>query len=58
MTIENVPTKENPATGEIVSLSVIETLRGLVSPFRVGTWSIINKLIISDASLSLWKLMY
>ena len=37
MTIENVPTKENPATGEIVSLSVIETLRGLVSPFRVGT---------------------
>ena len=37
MTIANIPTEENPATGEIVCLSVIETLRGLVTPFRVGT---------------------
>jgi aspartate dehydrogenase len=37
MTIGNVPTEENPATGKIVCLSVIETLRGLVSPFKVGT---------------------
>jgi aspartate dehydrogenase len=37
MTIANVPTEENPATGKIVCLSVMETLRGLVSPFKVGT---------------------
>lgn len=37
MTIENVPTVENPATGKLVPLSVIETLRGLVSSLKVGT---------------------
>jgi len=36
-TIENVPNGDNPATGKLVPLSVIETLRGLVTPFKVGT---------------------
>ncbi len=37
MTIENVPSEENPGTGKITALSVIATLRGLVTPHRVGT---------------------
>lgn len=37
MTIEGVPTEENPATGRLTPLSVIATLRGLVSTFKVGT---------------------
>jgi aspartate dehydrogenase len=37
MTIENVPSEENPRTGKITALSVIAALRGLVAPFRVGT---------------------
>lgn len=37
MTIENVPSAENPATGRITPLSVIATLRSLVAPLRVGT---------------------
>lgn len=37
MTIANVPSEDNPATGKLVPLSVIETLRGLVIPFKVGT---------------------
>lgn len=37
MTIENVPTEENPRTGRITPLSVIATLKGLVAPLRVGT---------------------
>lgn len=37
MTIAVVPTEENPATGKLVPLSVIETLRSLVSTFKVGT---------------------
>jgi aspartate dehydrogenase len=37
MTIEGVPSLENPATGMLTPLSVIATLRGLVSPMRVGT---------------------
>ncbi len=37
MTIENVPTPENPRTGRLPALSVIATLRGLVSHLRVGT---------------------
>ena len=37
MTIENVPSEENPGTGKITALSVIATLRGLVTPLRVGT---------------------
>jgi aspartate dehydrogenase len=36
MTIENVPS-ENPRTGRIVALSVIATLRSLVSELKVGT---------------------
>lgn len=37
MIIENVPSPENPRTGRITALSVIATLRGLVSHMRVGT---------------------
>ena len=37
MTIENVPSNENPGTGRITALSVIATLRGLVTPLRVGS---------------------
>jgi aspartate dehydrogenase len=37
MTIAVVPMEENPATGQIVPLSVMETLRGLVTPFKAGT---------------------
>jgi aspartate dehydrogenase len=37
MTIENVPSAENPATGRITPLSVIAALRDLVAPLRVGT---------------------
>jgi aspartate dehydrogenase len=37
MTIENVPSAENPRTGEITALSVIALLEGLVAPSRVGS---------------------
>ncbi|MDP6352398.1 MAG: aspartate dehydrogenase [Alphaproteobacteria bacterium] len=37
MTIENVPSADNPRTGRITALSVIAALRGLVGPIRVGT---------------------
>ena len=37
MKIEGVPSPENPRTGLLTPLSVIATLRGLVSPMRVGT---------------------
>ncbi len=37
MNIENVPSPDNPRTGRLAALSVIATLRGLVSPLRVGT---------------------
>ncbi len=37
MTIENVPTEENPRTGKITALSVIATLRGLTAPLKAGT---------------------
>ena len=37
MSIENVPSEENPGTGKITALSVIAALRGLVAPLRVGT---------------------
>lgn len=37
MTIENVPSEENPGTGKITALSVVAALRGLVSPLRVGS---------------------
>ncbi len=37
LNIENVPTEENPRTGRIVALSVIATLKRLVSPLTIGT---------------------
>ena len=37
LTIENVPSEENPGTGKITALSVIACLRGLVAPLRVGS---------------------
>jgi aspartate dehydrogenase len=37
MTIENVPSAENPRTGRITPLSVIACLKGLVSPLRIGS---------------------
>ena len=37
MTIENVPSAENPRTGRITPLSVIACLRGLTSTLRVGS---------------------
>lgn len=35
--IENIPSPENPRSGRIVALSILATLKGLVSPLRVGT---------------------
>jgi aspartate dehydrogenase len=37
MTIENVPSIENPRTGQLTSLSLLACLRGLVSPLKVGS---------------------
>lgn len=37
MTIENVPSEENPRTGKITALSVIATLRRLGAPLVAGT---------------------
>lgn len=37
MTIENLPSEENPRTGRITALSVIAALRGLTAPLRIGT---------------------
>jgi aspartate dehydrogenase len=37
MTIEGIPSPDNPATGMLTPLSVIATLRGLVSPLKAGT---------------------
>ncbi|MEE2970922.1 MAG: aspartate dehydrogenase [Pseudomonadota bacterium] len=37
LSIENVPSKENPGTGKITALSVVAALRGLVAPLHVGT---------------------
>jgi aspartate dehydrogenase len=37
MTIENVPSAENPKTGRLTALSVLACLRGLVSPLKVGS---------------------
>jgi aspartate dehydrogenase len=37
MSIENIPSEENPRTGRITALSVVAALRGLVSELRVGT---------------------
>jgi aspartate dehydrogenase len=37
MTIEGVPSQENPRTGRLTALSAIAALRALVSPLKVGT---------------------
>jgi aspartate dehydrogenase len=37
MTIENVPSEENPRTGKITALSMLACLRGLVSTLKVGS---------------------
>ncbi|MDP6574863.1 MAG: aspartate dehydrogenase [Rhodospirillales bacterium] len=37
MTIENIPSQENPRTGKITALSVIAALRKLAGPLRMGT---------------------
>ena len=37
MSVENVPSEENPRTGKLTPLSVIAALRGLSAPLRVGT---------------------
>ncbi len=37
MTIENVPSEENPRTGQITALSMLACLRGLVSTLKVGS---------------------
>ena len=37
MTIENVPSEDNPRTGKLTPLSILACLRGLVSPLKVGS---------------------
>jgi aspartate dehydrogenase len=37
MTIENVPSEDNPRTGKLTALSVLSCLRGLVSTLKVGS---------------------
>jgi aspartate dehydrogenase len=37
MTIENVPSEENPRTGKITPLSILACLRGLTSTLRAGS---------------------
>jgi aspartate dehydrogenase len=37
MSISNIPTSENPATGKITALSVLATLRKMSSALRIGT---------------------
>ena len=37
MTIENLPSQENPRTGQITAHSVIACLRGLVQPLKIGS---------------------
>jgi aspartate dehydrogenase len=37
MTVENVPSDENPRTGKLTALSVLACLRGLVSTLKVGS---------------------
>jgi aspartate dehydrogenase len=37
MSIENVPSEDNPRTGKITTLSLLACLRGLVAPLKVGT---------------------
>ena len=35
--IENIQSVENPGTGKITALSVVATLRGMISSLKVGT---------------------
>ena len=35
--IENIQSVENPGTGKITALSVVATLRGIISSLKVGT---------------------
>lgn len=37
MTIEGIPSAENPRTGRLTPLSVIACLKGLVSPLKIGS---------------------
>jgi hypothetical protein len=37
MTIEGVPSEENPRTGRLTPLSLLACLRGLVAPLKVGS---------------------
>jgi aspartate dehydrogenase len=37
MTIENVPSEDNPRTGKITPLSILACLRGLTSTLKVGS---------------------
>jgi aspartate dehydrogenase len=37
MTIENIPSAENPRTGMVTALSVVAALRRLTAPLVVGT---------------------
>jgi aspartate dehydrogenase len=37
MTIENVPSEENPRTGKITPLSILACLRGLTATLKVGS---------------------
>jgi aspartate dehydrogenase len=37
MTIENVPSEENPRTGRITALSVLALLRRLTAPLVLGS---------------------
>jgi aspartate dehydrogenase len=37
MTVENVPSEENPRTGKLTTLSVLACLRGLVSTLKIGS---------------------
>jgi aspartate dehydrogenase len=37
MTIENVPSEDNPRTGKLTPLSVLACLRGLATPLKVGS---------------------
>ena len=37
LSIESVPSEENPRTGKLTPLSVIATLRGFTAPLKVGT---------------------
>jgi aspartate dehydrogenase len=37
MSVESIPSEENPRTGKLTPLSVIACLRGLTEPLRIGT---------------------